>query len=122
MTSARVYGVKTDGGLMHEFWCPGCHDVHSIRIGHTPHPCWHWNGSLDEPSYTPSIRVTGVQPATKDELSRITAGETIEPRPMCCHSFVTDGQINFLSDCTHALSGTAMRLPLWDREQWALSL
>lgn len=32
---------------------------------------------------------------------------------MChtCHSFVRDGQIEFLSDCTHALAGKTVSLP-----------
>ena len=28
-----------------------------------------------------------------------------------CHSFVTDGRIQFLSDCTHALAGQTVDLP-----------
>ena len=28
-----------------------------------------------------------------------------------CHTFVTDGRIQFLSDCTHALAGQTVDLP-----------
>jgi hypothetical protein len=28
-----------------------------------------------------------------------------------CHSFVTDGKIQFLGDCTHALAGQTVELP-----------
>ncbi|MCZ4340562.1 hypothetical protein O4H52_03015 [Sphingomonadaceae bacterium G21617-S1] len=31
--------------------------------------------------------------------------------PAVCHSFVRNGQIEFLSDCTHALAGQTVPLP-----------
>jgi len=34
---------------------------------------------------------------------------TYEPKRIC-HSFVRDGKIQFLSDCTHALSGQTIDL------------
>jgi hypothetical protein len=30
-----------------------------------------------------------------------------------CHSFVRDGQIQFLGDCTHALKGQTVERPEW---------
>jgi len=30
-----------------------------------------------------------------------------------CHSFVTDGRIQFLGDCTHTLAGQTVDLPDW---------
>lgn len=33
------------------------------------------------------------------------------PIPFVCHSFVTDGRIQFLSDCTHSLAGQTVDLP-----------
>jgi len=33
-----------------------------------------------------------------------------------CHSFVRDGRIEFLSDCTHALKGQTVDLP--DLPDW----
>ena len=32
-----------------------------------------------------------------------------------CHSFVTDGRIQFLADCTHALAGQTVDLPEWPK-------
>jgi hypothetical protein len=29
----------------------------------------------------------------------------------CCHSFVTNGKIQFLADCTHKLAGQTVELP-----------
>jgi hypothetical protein len=31
-----------------------------------------------------------------------------------CHSFVKDGQIQFLGDCFHTLKGKTVDLPDWD--------
>lgn len=30
-----------------------------------------------------------------------------------CHSFVVDGQMQFLGDCTHALAGQTVPIPEW---------
>lgn len=66
------------------------------REGTRPGP-WAWNGDLTLPTLSPSI------------LCRWTHGEAHEPR--CCHSFVRNGRIEFLSDCTHALAGQTVDLP-----------
>jgi hypothetical protein len=34
-------------------------------------------------------------------------------QPVVCHSFVTDGRIQFLEDCTHELAGQTVDLPEW---------
>lgn len=69
-------------------------------------------GSRDAPTFTPSILVqTGhfVQPEGK-HCDR--SGDPEWPCDcVCCHSFVTDGRIQFLSDCTHALAGQTVDLP-----------
>lgn len=89
------------------FWCPGCKQIHVISIGSGG---WSWNADYDRPTFQPSILVTGVQRITNDERDRIMAGEVIPPRPMRCHSFVADGHIQFLCDCTHALAGQTVPL------------
>ncbi len=71
------------------FTCPGCNDFHAVTVIDDG-GAWGWNGSLTAPTFTPSVLVTGV-------------GR--------CHSFVTDGHIRFLNDCTHALAGTTVALP-----------
>ena len=98
------------------FWCPGCDGVHQIRHTSFEHPVWTWNYDLDRPTLTPSVLVTGTQPMTGAEHTRIMAGEKITPRPLRCHSFITNGRIQFLADCTHALAGQTVDLPDWDAE------
>lgn len=79
------------------FHCPGCgygHPFHVAAPGATHgRPVWDWNGSMDKPTFRPSLLVNGFDPATR------------------CHSFVTDGRIQFLNDCHHALAGQTVDLP-----------
>jgi hypothetical protein len=35
-----------------------------------------------------------------------------------CHSFIRDGQIQFLSDCTHALAAQTVDIPDWDKPNY----
>jgi uncharacterized protein DUF6527 len=75
------------------FFCPGCETAHAITAGR-----WTWNGSEDKPTFSPSVLVNG----------NATMKHPTMPR---CHSFVTDGRIQFLSDCDHALAGKTVDLP-----------
>ena len=93
------------------FWvfeCPACGDLHSCKT-----PVWTFNGDLEKPTVSPSILVRGTVPITEDEHRRIMSGEKIEPKPRICHSFVTDGKIQFLEDCTHTLKGQTVEIPDW---------
>lgn len=105
------------------FHCPGCRCAHGIFVGTGPGPRWGYNNNPDKPTFTPSILVRGVELTEKgraDHAARVEAGmpesvmATFETRPSVCHSFVTDGQIQFLSDCTHELAGQTVPLPGWD--------
>ena len=58
-------------------------------------PTWSWNGSYDTPTFFPSLLVN------KDYPDR-------------CHSFVTNGNIQFLNDCHHELRGKTVALPDWE--------
>ena len=103
-----------DNGLM--FWCPGCDGPHKINHGIGAGPRWGWNGSADKPTFTPSILVRGTQPLADEAHAAWMRGEAPLPPPVAfvCHSFVTDGRIQFLGDCTHALAGQTVDIPDWD--------
>lgn len=89
------------------FWCDGCQTHHGPVIAPGR---WTWNGDQERPTISPSILVTGTQPLSDDEYRRVMAREPFEPRPLRCHSFVRDGRIEYLSDCTHALVGQTVPL------------
>ncbi len=71
-------------------FCPGCECVHGPNAG------WTFNGDFEKPTFSPSILVKG---ADGDGAKTV------------CHSFVRDGQIQFLGDCTHELAGKTVDLP-----------
>ena len=89
------------------FRCPGCGDLHQVAVDppFENGARWNWNGSLTEPTFTPSILVTySANPSAEEEFKEWRT----ERR---CHSFVTNGHIQFLSDCTHQLAGQTVDLP-----------
>lgn len=88
------------------FNCPGCECSHYIDPN-----VWGFNGDLEKPTVSPSILVRGTVPITDEEHEKIMSGKPFEPKRFVCHSFVRDGQIQFLSDCSHQLAGQTVELP-----------
>lgn len=85
--------VEAPQGWMH-FYCPGCKRPHTVNVRPENHTvAWGYNGNPEKVTFTPSI------------LTQRHDGT--------CHSFVTDGRIQFLSDCTHELAGQTVDLPEW---------
>ena len=101
--------LRTQEGNRLAFFCPGCKEAHAVTIA-PGSPAWGFNGNFDAPTFTPSVKVDGVVPITDEQHARLMAGEKIEPTSRCCHSFVVDGKIQFLGDCTHALAGQTVAL------------
>ena len=52
--------------------------------------CWSWNGDTEKPTLKPSI-------STTDGTHK-------------CHTFVNDGMVKFLADCTHEFAGKTLPL------------
>lgn len=105
--------LAKDGLVM--FHCPGCKCSHGVSTDpNNPNSLtgakWQWNGSLESPTFSPSILVRGTVPTTDDEHRRIMAGEVIEPKLLVCHSYVRNGRIEYLSDCTHEFAGQTIDL------------
>ncbi len=111
-----------EGGRL-TWWCPGCNEAHAIQTGEGPGPRWGWNGNAEKPTFTPSVLVRGHWYTPKgeaDEQAWQDAGcpaprPTFETADTCCHSFVVDGQMQMLGDCTHALAGQTVPIPPWPR-------
>lgn len=83
------------------FWCPGCDQSHCVRV--VGRGAWEWNDSVEAPTLKPSVLCI---------YDSADAGKDGAP-PARCHSYVTDGKIHFLGDCTHALAGKVVDLPEW---------
>lgn len=87
--SAKIHLIDIRGDVQfYSFFCPGCKYDHSFEV-----PRWTWNGSLEKPTFTPSLMCNASIPSSR------------------CHSFVTNGQIAFLPDCWHNLAGQTVDLP-----------
>lgn len=96
----KLHEVRdADGNRSWFFRCPGC-DAAGIGGVHRCDERWTWNGSVTAPSFNSSV------------LARCTWGE--ERVEHVCHSFVKDGRIQYLSDCTHTLAGQTVDLPDWE--------
>lgn len=83
------------------FHCPGCGYGHAVTVNgekNSQGASWSWNGSMDKPTFTPSINCNSDSP------------------PNQCHSFVADGRIQFLPDCFHDLKGQTVDIPDWEEE------
>lgn len=116
----------TDNTLM--FWCPGCNEPHAIQHGQGAGPRWGWNNDALRPTFTPSVLVRSIRNDLTEEEYRqydeayAKAGREVlnDPRfASCCHSFVTNGRIQFLTDSTHHLAGQTVDLPPWPRREEA---
>ena len=100
MSRVKRITNSTGGHYGHVFYCPGCQGEHVITT--LPHPNgWTFNGNEEKPTFTPSILVHAGR-------KWVDGGAIDTPR---CHSFVTDGRIQFLGDSTHALAGQTVDLP-----------
>lgn len=101
LVSIDYQGADRRGRPDFLFWCPGCKCSHGVWVssanGHTG-ATWGFNGNMDLPTFTPSI------------LCR--SGN--ESGPTVCHSFVRDGRIEYLGDCTHDLRGQTVEMVDWE--------
>lgn len=57
-------------------------------------PNWTWNGSVESPTVRPSVLTRGSD----------AAGDHV------CHSWINDGRVQFLADCSHELAGQTLDL------------
>lgn len=78
------------GTIIH---CPAC------KYGHLFDARWKFNGDFEKPTFTPSMLVFPDAEFNK-KFNCIR-----------CHSFVTDGKIQFLADCDHSMAGQTVELP-----------
>jgi hypothetical protein len=92
------------------FQCPGCNETHSIQIGEGSGPRWSWNGDKDKPTFKPSVLVTYDHWVPPYEFGKPKPEHQTQVKDIC-HTFITDGQIQFLNDCTHSLAGQTVGLP-----------
>lgn len=83
----------------YHFFCPGCKTIHAV--GKSIHQ---FNSNFERPTFKPSILAIWSEFTVPDDPTT----PAVDKR---CHSFVTEGRIQFLTDCTHELRGQTVDLP-----------
>lgn len=75
------------------YWCSGCEHIHIVNVVPDEKPAWGWNGDVNKPTLTPSIRTFWPKNEEQSEATR-------------CHHFLRDGVIEFLDDsAAHQVRG-----------------
>ena len=91
-------GIVTD----YMFDCPACGYSHVLHIFNSEvsyRDNWNFNGSLEKPTFTPSLLNTVYRSDGKIQV---------------CHLYITDGTIQYLADCTHSMAGQTVKMMEWD--------
>lgn len=91
MSKIKAIGMSGNNRV-YVFFCPGCLHDHAYEV-----PRWEWNGSLDKPTFTPSLMNNANYPESR------------------CHLAVTDGVIHFYDDCHHDMKGKD--IPMFDYDE-----
>lgn len=94
------------------FWCPGCEyevpnegthgGAHLLPISDPGdgRPVWTFTGTVESPTLSPSV------------LSNIPfRWVNGEASSFICHSFLREGKLEFLGDCTHQYANQTVPLP-----------
>ncbi len=119
-----VHEVACEGKYVF-FWCPGCRGNHAVSVENPNNrgAKWTWNGDLVRPTFSPSViarasKMTELgEKQYKDWMyGKIPMPEKFDSVDTACHSFVRDGRIEFLGDCTHELAGKTVALEPVDDE------
>lgn len=93
----RLAKDTEDTETLYIFWCPACEMAHPYRT-RGQGPMWTFNGSVERPSFQPSLLVHDCTPSRGN-----------------CHLYVTDGEIRYCADSAHALAGqTVPMVPIND--------
>lgn len=98
----EVLGIKL--GWSH--WCAGCNEEHLIAVEQpfSNGARWTFDGNESAPTFSPSVNIrTGPYPWDPNETDHGCVD--------VCHYFLRAGVIEYLGDCTHALSGKSVPLP-----------
>lgn len=95
LIAQTMAGDPTDKRFI--FMCPGCNAKHAVRVSGKD-PIWKFNGDVVKPTFSPSLLV---HPSWDERR---------------CHSWIKDGMIQFLDDCSHQLQGQTVEIP--DAVSW----
>ena len=98
----KVSSVLQEADGMLFFECKGCDMPHGVNIARDGMPKWSFDGNYENPTFSPSVLV-------QYPYRMLGNGEREQ---VVCHSFVVNGNIQYLNDCTHNLAGKTIPLPV----------
>ncbi|TGD82861.1 DUF6527 family protein [Hymenobacter wooponensis] len=123
MSNSVLKPIENDPGV-YRFNCPGCNHDHYVNTvtANGNGAKWSYNGNPERPTFSPSLLIRsghfipGYSGRCWCDYNREHPDDPAPASVCCyiCHSFVRDGQIQFLSDCTHALAGQTVPLQPYD--------
>jgi hypothetical protein len=91
---------KVEDSPDYSFYCPGCECDHGVWTTESNNnkAIWQFNDDMDKPTFSPSL------------LIHHGAG-------IVCHSFIREGKIEYLSDCTHKFAGQTIEMEDYETEK-----
>lgn len=111
--------VRPEGkGELVSIFCPACDETHQLYVEPKEgRVCWGFNNDFHKPTFTPSLLVrrghyAQGQSKTAEDCYYCNDPEGKECGYKCgiCHSFIKDGMIQYLNDCTHEMAGQTVEL------------
>lgn len=90
-------GLRLAGIGRYAHWCPGCDAPHFFVLqgpdDQLPARTFRYNGDIDKPTFVPCQNVP-----TPDGAG-------------VCHYYLSNGELQFMGDCTHAFRNRTVPLP-----------
>ncbi len=95
MIMAKIRRVqRSETEWQYHFVCPACNCEHAFDDG------WSFNHDYDKPTISPSFLQQGFLGFNNEK-----------PMYGTCHSFIKNGMIQYLGDCTHEMKNKTVELP-----------
>ena len=92
----KLHVLKGNDCTLYCFYCPGCRREHPFTVrSDGKHPAWTFDGNLESPTFSPSLRVLDGWGGTE------------------CHLFLRAGKIEYCADSRHEFAGKTIDLPDW---------
>lgn len=116
----RSYVRAIGQGFEHgyEFWCPGCYDIHRLRIKAAPNAdkdnqqVWEFDGDLDRPTFSPDLHYFHRAGKWVDVGKSSPSWQRIGEKITECRLYISEGYLQYTNSCPHALKG--LTIPMVD--------
>lgn len=113
------FGDSKNNSIGYTFWCPGCEEYHGVwtkQKNPKTNAQWSFNGNEEKPTFSPSLLIRSGHYDKNNkgdcwcDYNKKNPKEKAPFKCTVCHSFIIDGMIRYLNDCTHKLAGKTVQL------------